>query len=188
MGVRHEAGPLTPTVRFRTGDQRAVASGNAAVLARKADTRQFHERRRTGTRRPDRPEQCSSWVNCGDPRLDHSIQGARFRLPGPASAFLTGRGRCTWIWRYRQARDTGPSFPGPSREHKSQDRKEVNIQSSFRTRALTERTRGVARAGIQLLHPRSWAPAFAGVTFSYCGGCQMDGRVRLFWPGHGERI
>jgi hypothetical protein len=55
------------------------------------------------------------WVCCGKPRLGRSTQGADIRLPGPASAWVTERGRCTRFRQCRQARDTDPSLPEPSR-------------------------------------------------------------------------
>ena len=102
--------PLTPSQLRSGGEWRAVASGNAAVLARNARSRQRHtaQHLRTG------PGCKVVWLCCGKPRLGRSTQGADIRLPGPATAWVTERGRCTWFRQCRQARDTDPSLLEPS--------------------------------------------------------------------------
>ena len=127
--IRQPARPRTPALPRGKTDQRAVASRNAAALACNGRSRQFHVTRRLQSwhgRAGQSPEEDHLlWVNCGKPRLGRSTQGADIRLPGPATAWVTERGRCTWFRQCRQARDTDPSLPEPSRSMYSYDRDHV---------------------------------------------------------------
>ena len=89
--------PRAPALPQGKADWRAVASGNAAVLACNGRSRQFHTAQHLQAWHG-----CKSvWLCCGKPRLGRSTQGADIRLPGLMDAWSTRRGRCTW---FRQCR------------------------------------------------------------------------------------